>query len=66
MHRCRLIYSMNRWAIALPRLIYLVSVGTCSSPPQTDSDTLTNITGTATGFVYIYRHSIAGNSFGIA
>ena len=35
LYRCYVIYSTNCWAIALPGLMYLASVGALSSPPPT-------------------------------
>ena len=43
--------------MVFPCLMYLASVGTCSSPPQDSSGTLTNITRVAMGIVYIYQGS---------
>ena len=40
LYRCYVIYSMNFWVVAFPCLMYLASVGTCSSPPQVDFENL--------------------------
>ena len=49
---------MNRWAMAFPCLMYLASVGACSSLPRAGGDTLTNTTDVALGITYIYLASI--------
>ena len=49
---------MNRWAMAFPCLMYLASVGTCSSLPRAGGDTLTNTTDVVLGITYIYLASI--------
>ena len=41
---------MNHWAMAFPYLMYLASVGTCSSPPQAGGDTLTDATDASAGY----------------
>ena len=45
---------MNHWVMAFPYLMYLASVCTCSSPPDSGGDTLTNITDVALGITSIY------------
>ena len=35
--------------------MYLASVGTCSAPPEVDSDMLTNVADVAMGIAYIYQ-----------
>jgi hypothetical protein len=37
--------------------MYLVSVGTCLSPPQADGDTLLNTTDAALGIAHVYQNS---------
>jgi hypothetical protein len=46
---------MNHWVMAFPYLMYLATVGTCSSPPQADGDTLINTTGVAVGISNVYE-----------
>ena len=41
--------------MAFPCLMYLASVGTCSAPPEVDSDMLTNVADVAMGIAYIYQ-----------
>ena len=53
---------MNYWVMSLPCLIYLASVGTCPSPPQADSDTLTRATDSAMGIANVYQ--LSGPLFG--
>ena len=48
---------MNHWVMAFPYLMYLTSVGTWSSPPQTGCDTLTNTTDLVLGIAGIYYDS---------
>ena len=48
---------MNHWVMAFPYLMYLASVGTCSSPPQTGGDTLTNTTDVGLGIARAYYES---------
>ena len=48
---------MNHWVMALPCLMYLASVGTCSSTLQAGGDTLINITDVAVGAAHIYQYS---------
>ena len=43
--------------MAFPYLMYLASVGMCSSPPDSGGDTLTNITDVALGITSIYYDS---------
>jgi hypothetical protein len=43
--------------MAFPYLVYLASVGTCSSPPQADGDTLINTTDVAMGISHVYERS---------
>ena len=43
--------------MAFPCLIYLASVGACSSPPQAECDTLINIADIATGIAHICQES---------
>ena len=38
LYRCLVIFSMSYWAIALPSLMYLASIGTCPGRPQDNSD----------------------------
>ena len=45
---------MNHWVMAFPYLMYLASVGTCSSPSQAGGDTLTDTTDVALGIANIY------------
>ena len=45
---------MNHWVMAFPYLMYLASVGTCSSPLQAGGDTLTDTTDVALGIANIY------------
>ena len=51
---------MNHWFMAFPYLIYLASVGTCSSPPQADGDMLTNTTDVGLGIASICQVSGIG------
>ena len=48
---------MNHWVMALPYLMYLASVGTCSSSPPAGGDMLTNTTDVALGIANIYYSS---------
>ena len=48
---------MKYWAVAVPSLLYLASVGTCSSPPQFGGDMVTNTTNVALGIASIYYNS---------
>ena len=48
---------MNHWVMFFPYLMYLASIGTCSSTPQASGDTLTNTTNVALGTAYIYNES---------
>ena len=48
---------MNHWAMAFPYLMYLASVGTCSSPPNAGGDTLINTTDVVLGIANIYYSS---------
>ena len=69
LHRCYIIYSMNHWAMAFPCLMYLASIGTCSSLQQANITTLTNNADAATAVMYIYRQtatSTLGEVFGIS
>jgi hypothetical protein len=47
---------MNYWAIAIPGLMYLTSVGMCFSFPKVTIPT--DLTETATGVVFIYQSTI--------
>jgi len=40
LHRCYILFSRNLWIISFPCLMFLASVGTYLSSPQTDSDAL--------------------------
>ena len=48
---------MNHWVMAFPYLMYLASVGTCSSFPHGSGDTLINATTAALGIAKIYYDS---------
>ena len=48
---------MNHWVMAFPYLMYLASVGTCSSSPPAGSDMLTNTTDVVVGITRIYYDS---------
>ena len=47
--------------MAFPYLVYLASVGTCSSSPQGGNGTLTRIANVAMGSAYIYHESGPGD-----
>ena len=69
LHRCYVIYSMSHWAMAFPCLMYLASIGTCSSLQQANITTLTNNADVATAIMYIYQQtatSALGEVFGIS
>ena len=69
LHRCYVIYSMSHWAMAFPCLMYLASIGTCSSLQQANITTLTNNADVATAIMYIYQQtatSTLGEVFGIS
>ena len=51
---------MNRWVMAFPCLVYLTSVGTCSSPLQADGNTLINTTDAVTGVMLVYWQNSLG------
>ena len=53
LHRCYVFYSMNRWVIAFPFLMYLGSVGTCLSSIQITVALKPNI-NIATGILTIF------------
>ena len=55
---------MNHWVMAFPYLIYLASVGMCSSSPQAGGGTLTNTTNVALGIADVYQDS--GTKYGTA
>ena len=48
---------MNHWVMAFPYLMYLASIGTCSSPPQAGGDTLINTTDVVLGIADTYYGS---------
>ena len=48
---------MNHWVMAFPCIVYFTSVGTCSSPPLPDVNTLTDITGVVIGILFVYQNS---------
>ena len=48
---------MSHWVMAFPYLMYLASVGTCSSSPPAGSDMLTNTTDVVVGITRIYYDS---------
>ena len=45
---------MNHWVMAFPYLMYLASVGTCSSSPPACGDMLANTTDVALGIARVY------------
>ena len=48
---------MNHWVMAFPYLMYLASIGTCSSTPQAIGDTFTYPTDVVLGIADIYYSS---------
>ena len=57
LYRCYIVYSMNYWTIAIPSLLYLASVGMCSSLCEVTATLLANITVTAIGVASVYDTS---------
>ena len=57
LHRCFVIYSKNHSAMAFPYLLYLASVGTCTSPLKAGGDVLITTTDVAVGIAHIYEFS---------
>ena len=65
LHRCYVIYSMNHWAMTFPCLMYLASIGTCSSPQQANVTTLTNNADVATAIMYLYQQIVPSSLSGV-
>ena len=51
---------MNHWVMAFPYLMYIASVGTCSSSPPAGGGMLTNTTDLVLGIAYSYYHGSRG------
>ena len=63
LYRCYIVYSMDYWVITTPCLMYLTSVGMCSSLCKATVTRLANITGTATGITCVYNNTKPVYSF---
>ena len=63
LYRCYVIYAGNLWVIAFPCLMFLASVGTYSSSPQSTGDKLwADIINLAMGILFLYQTSQPNSS----
>ena len=58
LYRCYVIYGMNYWAITVPFVIYLASLGTCSNSPQPKPALTVSNYDTATGIAIVYAETL--------